>query len=112
MVVDLHPVSGGTPLADYAIQLTLRSEGIVMTVLGVFSWWMVFDWPETARFLEADDRVRLQRRLILDKQGPTAEGYDKRYIYEAIKDWKTYGYMFIYMGCLMPLYAFSLFLPT
>ncbi|KEY69376.1 hypothetical protein S7711_08132 [Stachybotrys chartarum IBT 7711] len=87
-------------------------EGIVMAVLGVFSWWMVFDWPETARFLEADDRVRLQRRLILDKQGPTAEGYDKRYIYEAIKDWKTYGYMFIYMGCLMPLYAFSLFLPT
>lgn len=50
--------------------------------------------------------------VILDRQGHTAEDFDKRHIYEALKDWKTYGYMVIYMGCLTPLYAFSLFLPT
>jgi cyanate permease len=87
-------------------------EGLVTVFAGIASWWMVFDWPETARFLTKDDSIRVQRRLIVDRQGKTAEDFDKRHIYEAFKDWKTYGYMVIYMGCLVPLYAFSLFLPT
>ncbi|KAL0941353.1 major facilitator superfamily transporter [Colletotrichum truncatum] len=87
-------------------------EGLATVFVGVFCWWMVFDWPENARFLTPDERIRVQRRLIADKQGRTAEDFDKRHIYAAMKDWKTYGYMVIYMGCLVPLYAFSLFLPT
>jgi MFS family permease len=87
-------------------------EGIATVFAGLFCWWMVFDWPETARFLTPEERIRVQRRLILDRQGRTAEDFDKRHIYEALKDWKTYLYMTIYMGCLVPLYAFSLFLPT
>lgn len=87
-------------------------EGLATIFVGIFCWWMVFDWPETARFLSEDDRIRVQRRLIMDRQGRTAEDFDKRHIYEALKDWKTYVYMVIYMGCLVPLYAFSLFLPT
>jgi MFS family permease len=87
-------------------------EGIATVVAGLFCWWMVFDWPDTARFLTPDERIRVQRRLIMDRQGRTAEDFDKRHIYAALKDWKTYGYMVIYMGCLTPLYAFSLFLPT
>ncbi|KAI6781904.1 uncharacterized protein J7T54_005114 [Emericellopsis cladophorae] len=87
-------------------------EGIATTLVGIFCWWMVFDWPDTARFLTHDERVRVQRRLILDRQGRTAEDFDKRHIHAALEDWKTYVYMIIYMGCLCPLYAFSLFLPT
>ncbi|KAH7210243.1 major facilitator superfamily domain-containing protein [Fusarium oxysporum] len=87
-------------------------EGLATVAVGAFCWWMVFDWPDTARFLSPEDRVRVQRRLILDRQGRTAEDFDKRHIWAAMKDWKTYGYMVIYMGSLMPLYAFSLFLPT
>lgn len=87
-------------------------EGLATVFVGIFCWWMVFDWPDTASFLTPEDRIRVQRRLILDRQGKTAEDFDKRHIYSALKDWKTYGYMVIYMGCLTPLYAFSLFLPT
>ncbi|KAK1534850.1 major facilitator superfamily transporter [Colletotrichum costaricense] len=87
-------------------------EGLATVFVGIFCWWMVFDWPEGARFLTPDERIRVQRRLIADKQGRTAEDFDKRHIYAAMTDWKTYGYMVIYMGCLVPLYAFSLFLPT
>lgn len=87
-------------------------EGLATVIVGIISWWMVFDWPDTARFLGQDDRVRLQRRLIMDKQGRTAEDFDKRHIYEALKDWKTYCYIAINSGCLVPLYAFSLFFPT
>jgi MFS family permease len=87
-------------------------EGLATMFVGAFCWWMVFDWPDTARFLTPDDRIRLRRRLAQDKQSSTAEHYDKRHIYAALKDWKTWGYAFIYMGCLTPLYSFSLFLPT
>lgn len=96
-------------------------EGLATVVCGVACWWMIFDWPATARFLSADDRIRMQRRLAVSRQATAKgadsgkseeEGFDKRYVYAALTDWKTYGYMFIYMGSLGPLYAFSLFLPT
>jgi hypothetical protein len=80
--------------------------------VGAFCWWMVFDWPGTARFLSPEDRIRVRRRLAADNQSNAAEEYDRRHIYAALKDWKCWGFAVIYMGCLMPLYAFSLFLPT
>ncbi|KIV92634.1 hypothetical protein PV10_03907 [Exophiala mesophila] len=87
-------------------------EGIATVFVGIFCWWMVFDWPDTARFLTPEDRIRIRRRLAEDKQASTNEEYDKRHIYAALKDWKTYLFALIYQGCLIPLYAFSLFLPT
>jgi hypothetical protein len=76
------------------------------------TWWMMSDWPDTARFLTEDDRLRLRRRLAKDKQSSTAEEYDKRHIYAAFKDWKTWGFGLTLVGSEIALYAFSLFLPT
>lgn len=87
-------------------------EGVATVAVGVVCWWMVFDWPDTARFLSPDDRIRMRRRLAIDGLRNANEQYDKRHIYAAAKDWKCWGYALIYMGCLCPLYAFSLFLPT
>lgn len=87
-------------------------EGIATVFVGCFCWWMVFDWPDTARFLREDERIRMRRRLAIDGLRNANEQYDKRHIYAAAKDWKCWAYAFIYMGCLCPLYAFSLFLPT
>lgn len=53
---------------------------------------MVFDWPDTARFLTPEERIRVRRRLAADKQSSTGEEYDKRHIIAALKDWKTWGY--------------------
>lgn len=74
--------------------------------------WMVFDWPETARFLTPEERVCVRRRLTADKQASTSEEYDKRHIYAALQDWKTWLYSVIFIGVCLPLYSFSLFLPT
>lgn len=87
-------------------------EGIVTVIAGVASWWMVFDWPDTARFLSPDERFRVQRRLAADNQTHTSEEYDKRHIKAALTDWRTYAYAVVWMGNLCPLYSFSLFLPT
>jgi hypothetical protein len=54
--------------------------------VGGFCWWMVFDWPGTARFLSPEDRIRVRRRLAADNQSNAAEEYDRRHITAALKD--------------------------
>jgi MFS family permease len=74
---------------------------------------MVHDFPDTATFLSEQDRARVLRRLKEDKQSSAEhEEFKMEYLWAAVSDWKMYMGMFIYMGAAMPLYAFSLFLPT
>ena len=88
-------------------------EGLLTIVVGVASFWMVHDFPDEARFLSADDRARVVRRLKLDQQSSAEhESFQISYLWQALRDWKMWLGMAIYMGCDMPLYAFSLFLPT
>lgn len=88
-------------------------EGLLTMVVGIISFWMVHDFPDEAKFLSKDDRARVLARLRSDKQSSAEhEEFKMSYVWEAVKDWKTYNGMFIYMGTLMPLYSFSLFLPS
>lgn len=88
-------------------------EGLLTVVAGVASFWLVYDFPDEATFLSDDDRARVIRRLKLDQQASANhEAFRMRYFWAAVRDWKMWLGMAIYMGCDMPLYAFSLFLPT
>ncbi|KAG7292781.1 hypothetical protein NEMBOFW57_002824 [Staphylotrichum longicolle] len=88
-------------------------EGLLTIVVGVASFWMVHDFPDEAKFLSDDDRARVIRRLKLDQQSSAEhEEFKMSYLWQALRDWKMWLGMVIYMGCDMPLYAFSLFLPT
>lgn len=74
---------------------------------------MVHDFPDTATFLSPDDRTRVLRRLKLDGQASaSSEEFSMKYLWQAVRDPKTWLYMVIYMGCVGSLYAFSLFVPT
>jgi len=74
---------------------------------------MVHDFPDTATFLNEQDRARVIRRLKLDQQSSAEhEEFKMDYFWSAVKDYKMWLGMFIYMGSAMPLYAFALFLPT
>ncbi|KAI9739569.1 MAG: hypothetical protein M1834_006287 [Cirrosporium novae-zelandiae] len=88
-------------------------EGLGTLIIGVFSFWLVHDFPDDARFLSNDDRLRVIRRLKMDKQSSAEhEKFRMAYFWASVKDWKTYTGMLIYMGADGALYAFSLFLPT
>lgn len=88
-------------------------EGLATVFVGCFCYWMVFDFPDTARFLTADEKLRAQRRLRADNQTrATEEKISRKYVFQALKDWKTWVYAVQYMGVLCALYSFSLFLPT
>lgn len=88
-------------------------EGLATILIGIACFWMVHDFPDSAQFLTVDERARVLRRLHADKQASAEkEKFSMKYAKAAYTDWKTYLYAIIYSGCDMPLYAFSLFLPT
>lgn len=88
-------------------------EGLATVLIGIASFWMVFDFPDEADFLSDDDRRRVLRRLKMDKQSSAEhESFKMEYFWASVKDWKTWLYALIYMGADAPLYAFSLFLPS
>jgi hypothetical protein len=73
----------------------------------------VHDFPDNAKFLSDDDRKRVLRRLKADGQSSAEhEEFKMAYFWASVKDWKTWAYAIIYMGCDGALYAFSLFLPS
>ncbi|KYK59244.1 MFS transporter [Drechmeria coniospora] len=88
-------------------------EGMLTIIIALASFWMVHDFPDEAKFLSEDDRARVILRLKRDGQHSAEhEDFKWDYLWAAFKDWKTYAGMLIYMGPLMPLYAFSTFLPS
>ena len=54
-------------------------------------------YPETATFLNEDERKRLVRMLRDDSQGLSTH-YDAKFVWQAMTDYKTYVQVGIYMG--------------
>ncbi|OAX39610.1 MFS general substrate transporter [Rhizopogon vinicolor AM-OR11-026] len=88
-------------------------EGLVTVVAGAVSFWIIVDFPDNATFLSEAERTVIIRRLQGDAQFSAAgEKMSWRHIRKALTEWKTYLAMIVYAGADMPLYAFSLFLPS
>lgn len=88
-------------------------EGLATVVAGIVSFWIIQDFPDTAKFLSEAERTVVVRRLQGDDQFSAAgEKLRWKYIWQSLLDWKTWVSMMVYAGSDMPLYAFSLFLPS
>ncbi|KAJ6518935.1 MFS general substrate transporter [Mycena sanguinolenta] len=88
-------------------------EGLATVLAGAASFWIIQDFPDTAKFLTEAERTVVIRRLQSDDQFSAAgENLRWKYIWKSLLDWKTWVGMIVYTGADMPLYAFSLFLPT
>lgn len=86
-------------------------EGLFTFVVAITAYFVMSDYPETAKFLNDDERKEIHRRLEADRSS-LADEADLKYFFHAIKDWKIWVHMFITMGIYTPLYSISLFLPT
>ncbi|KAK0214784.1 MFS general substrate transporter [Armillaria fumosa] len=88
-------------------------EGLLTIVAALASYWIIQDFPSTAKFLSEAERTVVIRRLQADSQFSAAgEKFKMKYIKQSLLDWKTWVGMMTFAGCAMPLYAFSLFLPS
>ncbi|CAK7274821.1 hypothetical protein SEPCBS119000_006368 [Sporothrix epigloea] len=104
-------LDGKSGLAGWAWIFVI--EGVFTILLGILSFFVIQDFPDRAQFLSTDDRARVICRLKFDQQSSAAhEDFRSSYMSAALRDWKTWLSMIIYMGCDMALYAFAMFLPS
>lgn len=69
-------------------------EGLATIVVAVIAKFIVVDWPETARFLNEDERALLLRRLAQDQGEARMDRLDKKSLRRAFSDPKIYlGYV-------------------
>lgn len=86
-------------------------EGIATVLIAFASFWMMHDYPDTAKFLSPEERYALTERLKLDTDGCSHE-YKTKFIKDAFLDWKSYFFGLAFFSAVVPLYCFSLFSPT
>ncbi|KAK3375649.1 high-affinity nicotinic acid transporter [Lasiosphaeria ovina] len=86
-------------------------EGLLSILVSFSAYWIIHDYPATAKFLTEDERAEVQRRLRAD-HGHLLDDFNIKYVWQALGDWKVYIHMMICMAGFCPIYSFSLFLPT
>ena len=66
-------------------------EGLVTVVAGFLSFWIIQDFPDTAKFLTEAERAVVIRRLQSDNQhSATGEKFKAKYVWQSVSDWRTY----------------------
>ncbi|KAL2129561.1 hypothetical protein VTI74DRAFT_7610 [Chaetomium olivicolor] len=86
-------------------------EGILTFIIAAAAYLVMYDYPSTAKFLNAEEREEIVARLKRDRSS-LADEFDMKYFWAALKDWKIWVHMFITIGIYTGLYSYSLFLPT
>ncbi|KXJ93612.1 major facilitator superfamily domain-containing protein [Microdochium bolleyi] len=87
-------------------------EGLLTVLVGIAVKWWIPDWPETALFLNEEERARLVARLQVDSGNAVMNHLDKRAVRRIGRDWKMWIGTIAYMGILNNGYAGSFFIPT
>ncbi|OMP84194.1 putative transporter [Diplodia seriata] len=86
-------------------------EGILTFIIAITAFFVMHDYPETAKFLDESEKREVTRRLKLDRSS-LADEFHVKYFWHALQDWKIWVHMFITIGIYTPLYSISLFMPT
>ncbi|GAA5964119.1 hypothetical protein JCM21900_004514 [Sporobolomyces salmonicolor] len=87
-------------------------EGLLTFLVACAAPFLMDDFPEDAKFLTAEEKVHVVRRLAEDQGAAGEAPFAWSHVTSALKDWRTYMYMFVYLGVAEPLYSLALFTPT
>lgn len=87
-------------------------EGLITFIVGVGSIWMVYDWPNEATFLTPLERACVLHRLAVDNGVQNEGTFSWRIVRRACLDWKTWGFMLLYISSACSIYSCSIFFPT
>jgi len=86
-------------------------EGLATLIIGGTAFFAMYDYADSAKFLNKEEKEEVARRLDADRNS-LADEFAVRYVLDALKDWKIWVSCLITMGIFTPLYSISLFLPT
>lgn len=88
-------------------------EGIPTIILGITCWFALADTPETAKYLNQEEKTLLVAR-ISRQVGATKSSGEQHWkdVREGLLDWKVWVFCFGQFGVDVMLYGYSTFLPT
>ncbi|KAF9645550.1 MFS general substrate transporter [Thelephora ganbajun] len=88
-------------------------EGCGTVVVGVLAFFVMVDFPSTAKFLTPKEKNYL---LWVKKYDTTSVGeeehFEFRHIIMAVTDWQVWVHILLYWSIVGPLYGIALFLPS
>ncbi|KAK3954753.1 major facilitator superfamily domain-containing protein [Pseudoneurospora amorphoporcata] len=87
-------------------------EGIATVVVAVGAYWFIYNYPDTAEFLTDKERKFIHARLASDSDATHDESFTWDNVLRALKDPKCWLYGLSFHTMSLPLYTFSLFLPS
>ncbi|PKY08745.1 MFS general substrate transporter [Aspergillus campestris IBT 28561] len=87
-------------------------EGLATVVVAVIAKFVIVDWPESATFLNEDERALLLKRLAEDQGEAKMNRMDKSSMKRTFSDPKLYLGPIMYFGIVNTGYAVSFFTPT
>ncbi|KAL2140004.1 hypothetical protein VTI28DRAFT_4398 [Corynascus sepedonium] len=87
-------------------------EGIATVLVAFAAYWFIHDYPETAGFLSDKERKFILHRLSSDSDATRDERFTWDNVAKALLDPKCWLYGLSFHTMSLPLYTFSLFLPT
>ncbi|KIX06490.1 uncharacterized protein Z518_04466 [Rhinocladiella mackenziei CBS 650.93] len=99
-------------------------EGLLTVVVAVAAFFLLHDFPDTAKFLTTEEKAWVVHRLKYQgskKSGRAIAESDHfewkyvtkgKYSHIALTDWQLYLSLLMYWGIVCPLYGISLFLPS
>jgi MFS family permease len=90
-------------------------EGIATVAVSVLAFFMLHDFPETAKFLTEEERAFVVYRLKYQSQSPRkseggqsqglvaeAEEFKWKYVLDAFTDWQLWVHLMVYYGVSRP----------
>ncbi|OAL21030.1 hypothetical protein AYO22_08314 [Fonsecaea multimorphosa] len=87
-------------------------EGLITIAVSIPAYWVLPDWPETAKFLTESERQFWAQRLASDTKRIEMNVLNKQALWLCIRDVKIWIGSFAYLCILTTSYGFAYFLPT
>ncbi|GAM35423.1 hypothetical protein TCE0_017r03743 [Talaromyces pinophilus] len=93
-------------------------EGIITTIFGIICFFTMTHTPADAKFLTEEEKIVALRRMMEDSHGATdtenvnEERFDWHWVRMAMLAPQTWFCSLAWFFLLIPLYSYSLFLPT
>ncbi|KAI0692599.1 MFS general substrate transporter [Cerioporus squamosus] len=88
-------------------------EGMATVVVGIVAFFVLVDFPDTARFLTPEERAFVVHRKKYDRSSVGEdEHFAVRHVWAALTDWQVWLLSLINMSVIAPVYGISLFLPS
>ncbi|KDQ27206.1 hypothetical protein PLEOSDRAFT_1113357 [Pleurotus ostreatus PC15] len=88
-------------------------EGIATVLVGVLAFFVLVDFPDTAKFLTQEEREFVVWTKKFDNSSVgEEERFSMDHIWAAFKDWQVWLHILVYFSVVGPLYGITLFLPS